>query len=127
MGSSPVVTSKNLAALLRRRRESLHLTLRQVAVRAEERGERLPPSTLSRIESGKLDPGVRRLNVLIRLYDLQPDYVADLVEIESLAVQRPTGDLATLQQEGERYWEKGDIPQALGHALAVMEHAPQDE
>jgi tetratricopeptide (TPR) repeat protein len=127
MGSSPVVTSKNLAALLRRRRESLHLTLRQVAVRAEERGERLPPSTLSRIESGKLDPGVRRLNVLIRLYDLQPDYVADLVEIESLAVQRPTGDLETLQQEGERYWERGDVPQALGHALAIMEHAPQDE
>jgi tetratricopeptide (TPR) repeat protein len=96
-------------------------------VQAEERGERLPPSTLSRIESGKLDPGVRRLNVLIRLYDLQPDYVADLVEIESLAVQRPDGDIETLRSEGERYWERGDIPQALGHALAVMEMVPQDE
>lgn len=105
----------------------MNLTLRQVAVRAEERGERLPPSTLSRIESGKLDPGVRRLNVLIRLYELQPDYVADLVELESLAVERPTGDIEGLRIAGEKFWAKGDIPQALGHVLAVMEQAPQDD
>jgi tetratricopeptide (TPR) repeat protein len=127
MGSSPVVTSKNLAALLRRKRESLRLTLRQVAVRAEERGERLPPSTLSRIESGKLDPGVRRLNVLLRLYDLQPDYVADLVELESLAVERPSGDVQALREAGEAFWERGDIPQALGHALAIIEIDPKDD
>jgi transcriptional regulator with XRE-family HTH domain len=53
--------------------------LRQVSNEIEKHGEWLPPSTLSRIERGKLDPSVRRLFLLLDLYRVSAIDVADLV------------------------------------------------
>jgi transcriptional regulator with XRE-family HTH domain len=126
MGSSPVVTSKSVGKLLRRRREALGLSLRQVAQRSGGRGEGIPASTLVRIEQGKLDPGVRRLNVLLRLYELDPEHVADLVELESLAVESPVGELTDLIERGKQFWREGNVPHALACVFAVREHAAND-
>jgi transcriptional regulator with XRE-family HTH domain len=126
MGSSPVVTSKSVGTLLRRRREALGLSLRAVARRSGGQGDAIPASTLVRIEQGKLDPGVRRLNLLLRLYGLDPDYVSDVVELESLAVETPAGDLATVIRKGVEFWREGDVPRALASVFAVREHVPSD-
>ena len=126
MGSSPVVTSKSVGKLLRRRREALGLSLRQVAQRSGGHGDAIPASTLVRIEQGKLDPGVRRLNVLLRLYDLDPEHVADIVELESLAVESPVGELTELIERGKKFWREGNVPHALACVFAVREHAASD-
>ena len=70
---------EGLGDLLRRARVGRRLSLRQVSNEIEKRGEWLPPSTLSRIERGKLDPSVRRLFLLLDLYHLEAMEVADLV------------------------------------------------
>ena len=60
----------SVGRLLRRKRKDLRLTLREVSERMAERGDRIHVSTLVRVEQGKLDPGVRRLHLLLRLYDV---------------------------------------------------------
>lgn len=128
MGTHAIRPSERVGRLLRQRRHELGWTLREVTERARaEAGERLPPSTLTRIEQGKLDPGTRRLHLLLRLYDIPPELVADLVEIESKASEPETDDLETLRREGERFWKAGDVPAALGHAIALRQRAPDTD
>ena len=128
MGSLPVRPSVAVGRLLREKRKELRLTLREVSERIAEKGERLPTSTLARIEQGKLDPGVRRLHLLLRLYQVPQHLVGDLVELESLAIQPPVGkDLETLHQEGVKHWKSGNVAQGLAYVFAVREHVPADE
>ena len=61
MPRKPLETSPVLAAFLRDRRKDRRLSLRDVERRTGEDGRPIPFSTLSRIESGAIDPGVRRL------------------------------------------------------------------
>jgi tetratricopeptide (TPR) repeat protein len=104
------------------------MTLREVSERIAESGESFPTSTLVRVEQGKLDPGIRRLHLLLRLYGIPPHLVADLVELEELAVEEPRGkDLETLCREGVELWKKGDVGQALAHLFAIRQHVPDDE
>jgi len=126
MGSSPVVTSRSLGRLLRRRREALGLSLRGAARGSSGAGEAIPASTLVRIEQGRLDPGTRRLSALLRLYDLDPGYVADVVELESLAVPTPEGDLRAIVDRGVAFWREGNVPLALASVFAVREHVARD-
>ena len=128
MGSAALQPSIALGRLLRRKRKELRLTLREVSDRMAERGDRIPISTLTRIEHGKLDPGVRRLHLLLRLYEVPPHLVADLVELETLAVEQPVGqDLETLYREGVEHWKEGNIAQGLAYLFAVREHVPDDQ
>ncbi len=130
MGSAPNNPSVAVGRLLRRRRQEKSLTLREVSDHTADRGERIPTSTLARIEQGKLDPGVRRLYLLLQLYGIPPDLVADLVELEALAVEPPAvieGDLQTLFDRGLRHWRDGNISQGLAHLFAVRAHVPADE
>ncbi len=69
-----------LGELLRLTRRKLGLTLREVCRRLAERGEQVPPSTLSRIEQGKLEPNVRRLFLLLELYDVPAFVASELVK-----------------------------------------------
>ena len=68
MGSAALKPSIAVGRLFRNRRHEMRLTLRDVSERMEEMGERFPTSTLIRVEQGKLDPGVRRLHLLMKLY-----------------------------------------------------------
>ena len=68
-----------LGKLLKNSRSVRRLTLRQVSIRLAEQGEELPPCTLSRIEHGKLDPSVRRLFLLLDLYQVPASVVSYMV------------------------------------------------
>jgi tetratricopeptide (TPR) repeat protein len=110
---------------LRRRRQELGWSLRQVEARAAELGVELPAETLMRIEQGNRDPGVRRLFTLIHVYNAE--LLSDALELGALAGGRwPKGDLQELTDRGHRAWVAGDISQALAHALAIREHQAQD-
>lgn len=127
MGRAALKPSAAVGRLLRHRRKELHLTLVEVADRLERDGERIPVSTLARIERGALDPGIPRLHRLLRLYRIRPHLLADLMDLEGLAVQPPVGkDLETLIEDGRRYWEQGDTAQGLAHLFAVRERVPAD-
>jgi tetratricopeptide (TPR) repeat protein len=100
----------------------MNMTLREVSERLEVRGERFPTSTLVRVEQGKLDPGVRRLHLLMDLYRIPPDLVADLIELEERDVEEPEqDDPETLRREAVRYLTRGDTAQALAR-IFVLKH-----
>jgi tetratricopeptide (TPR) repeat protein len=127
MGRAAVRTSPAVGRFLREKRKQLRLTIRAVSNELAERGGRLPESTLVRIEQGKLDPGVWRLHQLLRLYAVPPHLVADLIEMEELAVaQPPEGDLETLYREGVECWKRGDTSRGLAYLFAVRERVPSD-
>ncbi len=130
MGSAAKVLPLAVAQILRDRRKELRLTLQQVSDTLAEQGQRIPTSTLNRIEQGKLDPGVRRLYQLLDLYHIPPHLISDLVELENLAV-RPSDlgmkDLETLHREGIERWKAGDIPGALAYLFAVRQYVPDTD
>lgn len=107
------------------------MTLREVSGRTAGQGGRIPVSTLARIERGDLDPGVRRLHALLRIYDISPHLTADLIELEAFAVEPPEGrDLATLHVEGLEHFRAGRYPEGLAHFIAVQQVSitgPADE
>lgn len=128
MGSAALRPSTAVSQLLRTRRKELKLTLREVSERIAEYGERFPTSTLVRIEQGKLDPGTRRLHLLLRLYDIPPHLVADLVELEEMAVEEPSSrDLGELYDLGIKHWKEGRIGQALAYLFAIRQQVPEDD
>ncbi len=128
MGSAALRPSTKVGALLRSRRKELHLTLREVSEKMQETGEPLPVSTLVRIEQGKLDPGIRRLHLLLGLYDLPAHLVSDLVELEQLAVEEPEGkSLEALLKDGVSHWRRGELGEGLAHLLAIRIQKPTDK
>ena len=128
MGAAAVRPSIAVSKLLRERRVEHKLTLRAVSDRLAERGERIPVSTLARIEQGKLDPGVRRLHMLLELYRVPPHLVADLVELELIAEVPPVeGDLETLYSDGVAAWKRGDFPTGLACFFAIRKQIPADD
>jgi tetratricopeptide (TPR) repeat protein len=128
MGSAALKPSVAVGRLLRNRRHEMRLTLRDVSERIQEMGERFPTSTLIRVEQGKLDPGVRRLHLLMKLYRIPPHLVADLVEIEEHAVEEPRhSNLERLRRQGVEHLKRGRTGQALAHLFAIRQHAPDDD
>jgi len=128
MGAAAVKPSIAVSKLLRERRAVHKLTLRAVSDRLVQRGERIPVSTLARIEQGKLDPGVRRLHLLLELYRVPPHLVADLVELEMLAdAPQVEGDLETLYDTGVAAWKRGDFPTGLACFFAIRKEVPTDD
>src|SRR6185295_18502450 len=84
MPSKAIGASPAVARFLKETRETLGLTLRGVAAMSAEVGNPIPHSTLARIERGKLDPGVLRLQQLLRLYNLPTQAAGDLLDLEAL-------------------------------------------
>lgn len=119
-------TAGGLARQLRRRREDLGLTLQDVSRRAAALNEPVPVSTLSQIERGVLDPGVRRLNVLLRICGLDPVVAAELADLEARADALPDEDLPTLRSELDRYWKEGNAPQSLSRIFAILLRTDRD-
>lgn len=128
MGTSAMRLPAAVGQLLRSRRKEMGLTLREASATLASRGERVPVSTLGRIEQGKLDPGVRRLYKLLDLYQIQPHLVADLVELESIAAPPPTPkslrDLERLHKRGLEFWKRGNVAKALACLFAVRQYVP---
>ena len=119
MPSKAVSTSLAIAQLLRERRETLGLTLRAVAALSGEHGNPIPHSTLARIEGAQLDPGARRLQRLLRLYDLPAQVAGDLLDIEELAGAIPMErDPAKLRERAIAAWRAGRVSEAISSFLA---------
>lgn len=117
---------RSVARFLRQRRQELGYSLRRVEQLVSERGTVLPFATLARIEQGKIDPGLSRLRTLLRVYNVSPDILGDLFELEDLADGRPaTDDPDELYREGVRLWREGDTAGALSHLRALRELEPK--
>lgn len=124
MPRKPLETSQALASLLRRRRKELQFSLRDVAEQASRDGQPIPHTTLAKIEQGKVDPGVKRLHQLLKLYGLPLHVAGDLLDVESLASERPASDDPdALYREGLAHWKRGDTRRGLAHMLALREIA----
>lgn len=123
-------TSQAVAELLRAKRHELGLTLRQVEKRTAEAGELIPFPTLARVEQGKVDPGVRRLHILLKLYQVPLPLVSDLVELEDFAGKLPKSqDPKKLYEEGVTLWKAGDTSKGISYFLAlqkVLKDTPAD-
>lgn len=122
MPSKAIATSPAIGRMLKERREALGLTLRAVASLSGERGHPIPYSTLARVEAGRLDPGVRRLQQLLRLYDLPSQVAGDLIDLEDLAGAIPfERDPAKLKKRALAAWHRGDVSEALACFLAFRD------
>lgn len=115
--------SHALAQMLRDRREACGLSVRDVSHRTEELGEQIPPSTITRIEQGKTDPGVRRLVQLLRIYEIPPEQAAELVEVAEAVPEAASKDPLLAFEEGMRLARLGDARSAMAHFLAARRHA----
>jgi tetratricopeptide (TPR) repeat protein len=122
--SKSVPASPAVARLLRERRESLGLTLRSVETLTGDGGNPIPHSTLARIEQGRLDPGVRRLQQLLRLYGLSSQAAGELLDLEALAGAVPfERDPIKLRDLALAAWHDGRVSDALACFLAFRERA----
>lgn len=127
MGSAALKPSAAVGRLLRQKRRERRLTLQEVSDRLGARGDRVPVSTLARIELGKLDPGVLRLHLLLDLFEVPPHLVADLIELEKLAVEPPAEtDLEVLFRDGLEHWKQGRISEGLAYLFAVRARVSDD-
>jgi transcriptional regulator with XRE-family HTH domain/cob(I)alamin adenosyltransferase len=125
MPRHPLKPSPHLAQLLRRRREQLGWSTRDVERRSAALGERVPAPTLVRIESARQEPGVRRFYALLKLYDVPFDVVPDLLELEQLSEEPPDEtDPELLYRRGRELWQRGELGPALAHLFALRQLAP---
>lgn len=116
MPRGAVHPSPAVSGLLRDRRKGLKLTVAEVTRRLAASGTPIPHSTLIRIEQGKLDPGVRRLHQLLRVYEIPAELVADFVDLENMASTEPIqGDDETLYATATALWRAGDLQRGLAH------------
>ena len=128
MGSQPLRPCTQVAHLLRFHRQSNNLTLREVSESMAEMGEPLPISTLARIEQGKLDPGTRRLHLLMRFFDIPAELVTELVSLEVEQAEVPSGKTAKwLREKAKDHFEKGRRAEGLAHAIALLGLVSTDE
>jgi len=118
--------SREIAKLLRRRRQDLGLSLREVQEQTAEMGRPIPFSTLAKIEQGKVEPGVKRLHQLFALYNLPLQIASNLLDLEDMIVDLPPAeDLEALYRQGLEEWKRGDFRKAMSCLVAVRTQAPQ--
>jgi tetratricopeptide (TPR) repeat protein len=127
VGKAAIRPSAMVSELLRRRREELGLSLREVEARSAAAGERVHFATLARAEQGKTELGTRRLWLLFKLYDLPFQLAADVMELErSGGADFPEGTFEAIGKAGLALWKAGNARQGLAHVFALRTRAPAD-
>lgn len=127
MPRKSIERSRALGPELRRRREELGLTLREVAESTEQSGRPIPISTLAKIEQGQVDPGVLRLHQLLKVYQLPMQVAQDVLDLEEIAAELPAeSDPDALYAEACRLWQDGDLDHGLAHFIALRERSAED-
>src|SRR6187401_3483033 len=112
--------SMDLAKLLRERRAELNLTLRQAEERTRTFGKVIPFTTLSKVEQGRVDPGVVRFQQLLEVYDLPQAAALETVALETIRGPLPKGaDPEALYETAVRLRKEGDNARALSHLYAL--------
>ncbi len=119
--------SMDIAKLLRERRAELNLTLRQAEDRTRTFGNVIPFTTLSKVEQGKVDPGVIRFQQLLEVYDLPQQAALDMIALETIRGPLPKGkDPELLYEAAIRLQKEGDNAQALSHLYALKDIVGRD-
>jgi predicted Zn-dependent protease len=111
--------------MLRKRREELGLTLRQVEGQTAAMGELIPFTIIAKVERGLVDPGFRRLNILLRLYHLPLQMAGDLAEVEQFTGELPV-DPAAGYEDAIKEWRAGDLRKAVAYLLALRTQTRDD-
>ena len=128
MPSKAIAASPAVAQLLRDRRQALGLTLRRVEDLSRDAGHLIPHSTLARIESAKLDPGVRRLRQLLDLYQLPIEAAGEVLDLEAIAGAIPIErEPSRLRDRALDAWRGGRVAEALSCFLAFRRRVPNDD
>lgn len=128
MPAKAIALSPSVGGMLKDRRVRLSYTLRDVERLTSARGNLIPFSTLARIEQGRLDPGLKRLQVLLHLYGLPIQAAGDLLDMEAVAGSISVkGDFTTLKDRGTAAWQDGDLPTAMACYLAMRHRAAEQE
>ena len=107
-----------VANLLRERRRDLKFTLRDVETKAKAMGDLIPFTLVARVEKGLVDPGFRRMNLLLRIYQLPTQTAADLADLEQLGGDLPVNPEGTYE-EGIEAWKSGDLRKGMAYLLAL--------
>lgn len=120
--------SSALAEHLRRRRLDLRLSLRSVQEKTAALGCPIPFTTLTKIERGLVDPGIKRLHILAKLYELPLDLLEDVLDIEEFAGEAPEPDMPfeVLHKKGLEHWKAGRLREALGYMVRLRVQVPDD-
>lgn len=127
MGRVAVTPSRALAGMLRDHRHKLGWTLRDVEGRSRTLGRPIPFATLAKVEQGKVDPGLRRLHVLLRIYDLPLGLAQDVLDLEEYAGELPQDvPSATLYEDAVTHWKAGDLRQGFAHLAELRVRTAED-
>ena len=119
--------SRAIADLVRERRRELKLTLREVQERTVQAGHPIPFTSLAKVEKGEVDPGVRRLHLLLKLYHLPLQLAGDLLDLEDMTEVRPAETAPdVLYQEGVAFWKRGDMRRGLACLFALRHAVPKN-
>ncbi|HEX4826368.1 MAG TPA: helix-turn-helix domain-containing protein [Candidatus Polarisedimenticolaceae bacterium] len=127
MPSNRLPTSVAVGTFLKDQRKRLGYTLRDVEELSASSGQLIPFSTLARIEQGKLDPGLPRLQHLLRVYHVPTQAAGDLLDLEEFAGELPKEiDPDRLYELGRSAWQRGDAREALAAFIAVRRREGED-
>lgn len=127
MGRLALEPSRAIAQMLKHRRQELGLTLRDVQEQTEALGRPIPFTTLAKVEQGRVDPGVKRLHVLLNLYNLPVQLADDLLDLEEFSAPAPPATApSALYEEGVKHWKAGDLRRGIAHLFALRTHIPRE-
>jgi transcriptional regulator with XRE-family HTH domain len=125
MGKAVVPASRALGQFLREQRIARGWSLREVEERCRSYGRPIPFTTLAKVERGRIDPGVRRLAALFKVYDLPLSLAQDVIDLEEMA-DVPRRRVADRGETVER-WQAGDLREALAELAELRSWTPNDE
>jgi len=127
-GDGGAPTSVKLGVYLRRLREGYGYTLRKVEERAQELGECIDNSQLSRFEKGKALPSFEKLRALARIFNVSVQNFSDVLDLERYESLKPDeDDFDELLRLGAALVARGDHGRAFvtfERALEVAESRP---
>lgn len=113
-------TSTRLGSYLRRLREGYGYTLRKVEERANDLGEAIDNSQLSRFEKGKAVPSFEKLRALARVFNVPVQNFSDLLDLEEFQHLKPkSSDYAELFRAGNAWIARCEY----GRAFVTYERA----
>jgi transcriptional regulator with XRE-family HTH domain len=116
-----------LGGYLRRLREGYGYTLRRVEERAQELGDGIDNSQLSRFEKGKAVPSFEKLRTLARVFNVPVQQFSDVLDLERYDHLKPTStDYDFLVEEGQREFREGNFGQAYVIYERCLELAEAD-
>jgi transcriptional regulator with XRE-family HTH domain len=124
MGKAAVPTSPALGNFLRQQRIARGWSLREVEERCRSYGRPIPFTTLAKVERGRIDPGLRRLAALFKVYDLPLSLAQDVIDLEEMAAA-PRTRRPDRENSVER-WRAGDLRGALAELAELRLWSPAD-